>query len=68
MVYGEKNPIIGSLICAKVCLLEHEDQKDFSKRLKQLCLQKLDRFKVPVKIIITDQALFGDRFKKSRTL
>jgi len=68
VVYGEKNPIIGSLICAKVCLLEDEDQKDFSNRLKQLCLQKLDRFKVPVKVIITDKALFGVRFKKSRTL
>jgi len=68
VVYGEKNPIIGSLICAKVCLLEDEDQKDFSNRLKQLCLQKLDRFKVPVKVVITDEALFGVRFKKSRTL
>jgi len=65
-VYGEKNPLIGNLVCAKVRLAQPADSQEFSAALKSYCAARLDRFKVPVKVVIMDQQHFGDRFKKTR--
>ncbi len=65
-VFGEKNPIIGNIVCAKVRLLKEEDKKQFISRLKIYCRQKLQSFKVPVKLIIDDDLQVGDRYKKKR--
>jgi long-chain acyl-CoA synthetase len=65
-VYGEKNLLIGNIVCAKVRLLKEEDKKIFIIRLKIFCKQKLQSFKVPVKVIIDDEQQFSDRFKKKR--
>jgi long-chain acyl-CoA synthetase len=66
-VYAEKNALIGNLVCAKVRLVEPRDPQEFSAALKSYCAARLDRFKVPVKVVIIDQQQFGDRFKKART-
>jgi long-chain acyl-CoA synthetase len=65
-VYGEKNPLIGSIVCAKVRLSNPEDVPDFIARLKLFCSSRMERFKVPVKISIIETQHFGDRFKKTR--
>jgi acyl-CoA synthetase (AMP-forming)/AMP-acid ligase II len=65
-VYGEKNPLLGSIVCAKVRLREPEEPQAFIDALKRFCNGRLDRYKVPVKVIVIDQQQFGDRFKKSR--
>ena len=65
-VFGEKNPLIGNIICAKVKLIEPRDQKEFAMELKKYCQQKLEKFKVPVKVTFVDEEQFGDRFKKIR--
>ena len=51
-VYGEKNPIIGNIVCARVTLINHEGVKDFTVRLKQYCHKRLQRYKIPVKVAI----------------
>lgn len=65
-VYGEKNPITGNIVCAKVRIIKKEDKKTFSLRLRKHCLAKLQKYKVPVKINITDEKQHGERFKKIR--
>ena len=51
-VYGEKNPITGNIVCAKVSLSDDEDHKKFALRLKKYCREKLQNYKVPVKVFI----------------
>jgi long-chain acyl-CoA synthetase len=66
-VYGEKNAILGNIVCARVRLREDEDRKAFSVRLKKFCKGRLQPYKVPVKVSFDDQAQYSDRFKKRRT-
>jgi acyl-CoA synthetase (AMP-forming)/AMP-acid ligase II len=65
-VFGEKNLITGNIVCARVTLLHDEDQKAFNQRLKRFCRERLQNYKVPVKIFISDQAQHSPRFKKVR--
>ncbi|MGZ3796331.1 MAG: ANL family adenylate-forming protein, partial [Pseudobdellovibrionaceae bacterium] len=65
-VYGEKNPLIGTIVCAKIKLVNPENSQDFTTRLKLFCSSRMERFKIPVKIAIIDDHQFGDRFKKTR--
>ncbi|MCP4050229.1 MAG: long-chain fatty acid--CoA ligase, partial [bacterium] len=67
-VYGEKNPIVGNIVCARVRLLRKEDEKAFIKKLKQHCLQHLKNYKVPVKVHIINEKQYNARFKKRRVL
>ena len=66
MVYGEKNPVMGNIICAKVRLLKDENKNNFTVRLRKYCRGKLQNFKVPVKVSIIDEELHSARFKKNR--
>jgi len=65
-VYGEKNPIIGNIVCASVRLISNEDPNVFISRLKKYCHGKLQKFKIPMKIDIVDEQLYSERFKKKR--
>lgn len=65
-VYGERSPIVGNIVCAKVSLLQHEDCKEFISRLKKNCREKLTRYKVPVKVFIVNEKQHGNRYKKIR--
>lgn len=65
-VYGEKNTILGNIVCAKVRLIEEEDKKAFTVRLKNYCSEKMVSFKVPVKVVIVKEVQFSERFKKKR--
>jgi long-chain acyl-CoA synthetase len=67
-VYGEKNPIIGNIVCAKVRLLRDENPREFSLRLKKYCQEKLPDYQVPIKIIVVLEQQHSDRFKKMRPL
>lgn len=65
-VYGEKNPITGSMVCALVKLREAEDEQQVKLRIKQVCAASLPRFKVPVRITFTQDEQHSERFKKMR--
>lgn len=65
-VYGEKNPITGKIVCAKIRLKEDEDHKQFTINLKKHCRERLESFKVPVKVKFVEEKQHGDRFKKIR--
>jgi len=66
-VFSERNPIIGNIVCAKVKLLKEEDKKQFTIRLKIYCKNRLQSFKIPVKVIIDDTDQHNERFKKIRS-
>ena len=66
-VYGEKNLIIGNIVCAKIQLktgLKHS--LNLNKKIKNYCTNYLESYKVPVKIEFESQINFNSRFKKSR--
>lgn len=65
-VFGEKHALMGNIVCAKVILTQPEDIKLFTRRLKQFCKDKMQPFKIPIKVKIEDSPLFNDRFKKTR--
>ncbi len=65
-VYGEKNPIVNNIVCAKITQKNDEDREQFILRIKKYCREKMENYKVPVKIYITKQNQHNDRFKKIR--
>jgi acyl-CoA synthetase (AMP-forming)/AMP-acid ligase II len=67
-VHGERNPITGQIVCARVTPLRTEDPKALTARVKAFCRERLQPFKVPVKVSIIDDRQYNDRFKKTRML
>lgn len=67
IVYGEKHIILGNIVCAKVSLNRNEEKKEFVKKIKAYCKERLKPFKVPVKISIEEGPFHSDRFKKVRS-
>lgn len=65
-VYPEKNPIMGNIVCARVRLINEEDPKEFSSRLKRYCKERMQTYKIPVRISIDKHEQFSSRFKKKR--
>lgn len=65
-VYGEKSPLTGQFVAARVNLVAPEPLDAFKKRLKTFCRDKLAPFKIPVRIELTDEQQFSARFKKMR--
>jgi long-chain acyl-CoA synthetase len=65
-VFGENNPITGSIVCSLVKLVEPEDEQNARLRIKKACGEILPRFKVPVRITFTDNSQYSERFKKMR--
>jgi len=67
-VYGEKNPITGNIVCAKVTLSDVEEAKKFTLRLKKFCRERLESYKIPVKVKVIDEKQHSERFKKIRVI
>ena len=67
-VFGENNPITGMIVCARVRLKEDEDEKLFVSKLKKFCRERLQPYKVPIKVFIISDIQYSDRFKKKRKI
>jgi long-chain acyl-CoA synthetase len=65
-VYGERNPLTGQIVCAKVKTSVPVEPGEFAVRVRSHCGERLERFKVPVKVQVVEQPQFGERFKKIR--
>ena len=65
-VYGEKNPILGNIVCAKISLIEETNKLEFIKQVKKFCKERLQKYKIPVKINIENKKQYNYRFKKTR--
>jgi len=66
LVYGEKNVIMGQIVCATIRLRESRDSRKFHRELRQFCRQRLQEFQIPVRVTLAENALHGERFKKNR--
>ncbi len=68
LIYGENSPIMGNIVVADVVLAKEDLKKSEAKKLiKKHCSGKLEQFKIPVKINISSQTQYTDRFKKIRS-
>ncbi|HLO88498.1 MAG TPA: fatty acid--CoA ligase family protein [Nostocaceae cyanobacterium] len=65
-VKSEANPITGNIVTAKVRLTTDESLRDFRIRLRAFCQDKLESYKIPVRVTLVQERLHSDRFKKSR--
>lgn len=64
-VYAKSNAIVGQVVCAKIVTNNQFADKELKKELKRVCLEKLDKFKIPVKFTFTQEIKATNRFKKS---
>lgn len=65
-VFGEKNALLGQIVCARVTLSPGVDSKQFTTQAKAYCKQRLQNYKVPVKFSYVDDQGITERFKKVR--
>ena len=65
-VRGKKNPITGNIVVARLSLEKPEELLRLKKRVWKFCKERLDPYKLPVKIEIAKEAQYTDRFKKVR--
>ena len=66
-VYGEKNPIMGNIVCSKVRLTKDENKQSLIiNQIKKYCRERLQNYKVPVKVNIITEHQYNERFKKVR--
>jgi len=65
-VYGERNPIMGNIVCATVQLEEEVAWDSFVEKLQEFCRNSLPDYKVPIKIRIETEINDTQRIKKKR--
>jgi len=65
-VRGKKNPITGNIVVARLSLEKPEELSRLKKRVWKFCKERLEPYKLPVKIEIAKEAQYSDRFKKVR--
>jgi long-chain acyl-CoA synthetase len=66
LIYSEFNPITGKIVCAEVKYSALTSKKEAVKIIKTHCRLKLESFKIPVKIIFSDETFESYRLKKKR--
>ena len=65
VVFKEKNPIMGQIVCTNIHRTGTEGTPaEVRARIKAFCTERLDDFKVPVKISFTTEPLHSDRMKR----
>lgn len=65
-VAGEENRLTGNIVKAVVRLSTDEDLAAFRTRMRVFCKDKLAKYKIPQKVVLTDKTMHGERFKKMR--
>jgi len=67
MVKPEKNPIMGEMVVANVSLKGDYNKKEMKTKIIKHCKEKLEDYKIPMKIKFVEEVEFGERFKKIRS-
>ena len=65
-VYGEDHPITGKVVAVTVRLHESEPLRAFKTRMRIACKGRLEAYKIPAKVRVTDEPLHSERFKRMR--
>lgn len=67
LVYAEANAITGQSVSVKVVLdVDNFSNIELKKHIRMYCKDKLANFKIPTKVIIVDNLIISERFKKVR--
>jgi long-chain acyl-CoA synthetase len=66
VVYGQRHPVTGKIVCADVQLRGTHDETEARRAIKRFCAEHLEPFKVPVKIQFVEGGLHSDRLKRLR--
>jgi acyl-CoA synthetase (AMP-forming)/AMP-acid ligase II len=65
-VTGEKNPVTGNIVVARINLQQDEPLDSVKKRVREFCRPRLVPFKTPVRILVVGDDQHSVRFKKMR--
>jgi len=66
VVYGQQHPLTGRIVCADIKLRAAHDEAEARRAIKRFCGQRLEQFKVPVRIQFVAGDVCGDRYKRIR--
>jgi acyl-CoA synthetase (AMP-forming)/AMP-acid ligase II len=66
LIRGASNPVTGQTVCADVVLHAPEDIREFRRRLRAFCQERLARFKIPTQVRVSEEGFVGQRLKKFR--
>ncbi|WP_051256287.1 class I adenylate-forming enzyme family protein [Cystobacter fuscus] len=67
LVQGRASPLVGQVVVATVRLARPEPVDEVRKRVREFCKDKLDAFKIPAVVTVTESDLSNERMKKART-
>jgi acyl-coenzyme A synthetase/AMP-(fatty) acid ligase len=68
-VVGKPHPIMGNIVVAYVAIKCEESQQELTERLRKFCMDRMTKFKIPVKFIITPiEELRSERYKKTHRI
>ncbi|MCX4844626.1 class I adenylate-forming enzyme family protein [Streptomyces sp. NBC_00893] len=67
-VSGLPSPVTGMVVKATVRLITAEDGKAVAIRVRKLCREQLEAYKVPVVVEVSEAPQHSERFKKSRSV
>jgi long-chain acyl-CoA synthetase len=66
VVFGEPNPITGNIVSTRINLFQPEDPREFRRRMVLFCRSRLANYKIPVKVELSDQEQYNQRYKRMR--
>jgi acyl-CoA synthetase (AMP-forming)/AMP-acid ligase II len=66
MVCSEPNPITGQIVAAQIVTKSDITVRELKKEIYSFCKDKLDTYKIPVRIKIVEKLNYSSRFKKIR--
>jgi acyl-coenzyme A synthetase/AMP-(fatty) acid ligase len=66
VVFGQDHSITGKMVVAKFKLKAPEPPRELKARMLAFCKDKLQSYKVPGKILLTDETTHNERFKRMR--
>ena len=68
VVYGLPNPLTGQMVATIVKTKAETELSDFKVRMRAFCKTRLEPYKIPVKVAMSDENLYSERFKKKRNI
>lgn len=66
IAFAESNPITGQMVAVKVLLEKEMKTSEIKRIIVNYCKDKLERYKIPAKVIIMKESEYTSRFKKKR--
>lgn len=68
VVFPQDHPITGKIVAAKFKLRSPETLRELKMRMREFCKDKMQSYKVPGKIFLTEETTYNERFKRMRRL